>query len=316
MTKHLFAVVLSVAVFAVPLTTFAQLGTAANPIYIQDLTPPDPFANLNRQIQQQQILNAMNAQTQAVQQAALQQTISNLKAQYGYSAYASCASRGGGVCNSASPDGQQACVQYVQYCLQMTTKRSPIQTNPVTQAQTNVQTSQPQVGQTGTAGIDALIAQSHPSTQTDMNSLCQWNYGKGSYSVGGSTCGCISTYVWNSGKTACISQREQSVAQGTRGNPESESVNVTCNRMVMGQMTHFGTMTADACNTVWQAAVVAAQKSNAPTNITVAPKPEAKAPVFYVDTHPVAMTVTASAPATTTLQRRGFWSWFVRLLGL
>lgn len=53
---------------------YSDIGTYSNPIYVEvkDLTPADPFADLTHQMNQRDLLNALNKQTEAINNATYQ----------------------------------------------------------------------------------------------------------------------------------------------------------------------------------------------------------------------------------------------------
>lgn len=116
--KSTIATSFVLTIFLVPLFVQAQqLGTIGNPLYVQNA---DPFADLNQRIQQRELLDALNQQTQAIRTASQQVTSAGLQAQYGWYAFASCQGNYSACtgANAAGPSSQALCLQYVQYCLQ------------------------------------------------------------------------------------------------------------------------------------------------------------------------------------------------------
>ena len=101
--------------------------------------------------------------------------------------------------------------------------------------------------------------------QADFGINVSWDGTK--TSDGNLNCNCKSGYQWNDGRTACIVQPPPVNAGAGVGGTEKSS----CDKPVLGQITHFGVMTADECYATWQKAVAAKQTSIK----TAAPAPQA-----------------------------------------
>lgn len=74
---------------------------------------------------------------------------------------------------------------------------------------------------------------------------------------GNLNCNCKSGYQWNAGRTACVVQPPPINASVEVSGTEKSS----CDKPVLGQVTHFGVMTVDECYATWQKAVAAKQTS-------------------------------------------------------
>lgn len=250
---------------------------------------------------------------------------SNLQSAYGISAYNACRSSCSGMIDLANPNNQARCLLYIESCLaryqQPKTVTAPT-TNPNSVESRDASckaTYGPTARASGTQGCDLGIPATIKNpvlaapTPTKTNAqICHDYYGQFSVWTGqmndqnGPLCGCQDGYAWNSGSTACVPLQPT--------NKSNNATGTTCDRLVMGEMTHFGLMSADSCFDVWQKAVEAAQKkiSNSVTPAVQAESKKIRASTDEVRSA-VTPTATSASVARPAAERRTLWAWLISL---
>src|SRR3989344_7757116 len=145
-----------------------------------------------------------------------------------------------------------------------------------------------------------------PAPAKSNNQICLDYYGSRSAWDGtlnaqsGPNCQCQSGYQWNANQTTCIAIPTQiaGVSGGAGGN-------ISCDKMVMGQLTHLGTMTQEECYTTWQKEVETAQKTTILTNSKTDRVPAKTTTAnFHIESNTVDVPLLEHATTTTTPKRK------------
>ena len=139
------------------------------------------------------------------------------------------------------------------------------------------------------------------------NQSCQQKYGSNTYGDA-TSCYCSDGYEWNGSNTACI-QTASSIEAGGGSGP---STVISCDRMVIGKMTHLGYATPSECDAKQDAAIEAYYETPAVT------QPVAKAKAVAPVSAPIAA-VAASVTSTTSVPSKqptyNWWQKFLMWLG-
>ncbi|OGG53828.1 hypothetical protein A2851_01390 [Candidatus Kaiserbacteria bacterium RIFCSPHIGHO2_01_FULL_53_29] len=314
--KSITLLAITSVLLIVPFVASAQQGTIGNPYYFMDVTIPDPFKDLNQSIQQKQILDAMNKQTQALQDA---NAAARCPANSTYSP--KLGSPGYGTCTCNYPYRMNLMSSQCWLPTQQQTPPPAIQ--PVIRLpDCSYAPGKPPCP--GYATQPPISVQQVTNAPSSNEQLCRNYYGQYSTwseradSQNALICDCLSGYVWNSNKTACVFV--QLVLPKTN--------NQLCQDSYGKHSVWHGTMNAEGgavcdCATGYkwndgQAACIAIPK--APVAPVVQP-PVDQSPdkdkiiADLIQRTKATSTNTATPKEHGFLSMFGFWPWFFGLLG-
>ncbi len=277
-----------------PVTSFA-LGEIYNPVNVQ--IQQDPWDAFVQQSQQQSQVDSLNQSLKNIQNAISNQTVQQAQLQ------------------------QQQLIQQTQaQCPPNTT----VYVSKITGKIGGCICQAPYTMQNGSC-VSSYAQPTAPTTNSQLrDATCKAWYGPTARASATSGCdlGIPATMPATQVQQKSNNEVITAPASGGGGGGSTYADKIACYRAVRGEITYFGTLTLDECDTVWQKAVEDAQKKNTVT--------AALAPKVHVDrTDAQAATVSMVQPvATTTVSRTvatrerglfslfGLWPWLFGLFSL
>lgn len=246
------------------------------------------------------VYNPIHIQVEPTDQQRNKNLQSSLQSQYGGSEYRSCRAKVS-ACNGdmSDPSSEYGCLLAVQYAFD----------TPLCRVHAPLQCDTGYTMVNGSCVRNAVQTPSFcPGGTTALGGACVPFTCSGGYVPQGSKCVKVQKITASASPSSqTIEQPETFGGAGSSGNgPGLES----CDRLVLGQTTHFGMLTSNECYAVWQSAV---EEAISDTRQNAQPMVTAKA--SQAATVAIADSVESVPVETKPEPRRGFWSWLLGLFG-
>ncbi|MDO8435080.1 MAG: calcium-binding EGF-like domain-containing protein [bacterium] len=175
-----------------------------------------------------------------------------------------------------------------------------------------------------------------PAPALTLDQQCKNSFGIHSIGYGASKCVCETGYQWASDGKSCAPAPDTNAVSvnvspfqplsgggsvAGSGGSGSTGGSMSCDRMVMGQMTHLGTMAGRECEAAWSKAVEGAQKKNGSFVAVAVPHP-VEVPEIDEATSAALEAGSVAGESTGDAQENRpsgivsrIWTWFTGLFG-